>query len=149
MSSEPDQLLPAEEAEWIAAAQQGDRSAFARLVERYWDRIYRWLYHLTRDGNALPDDVSEATFGAHDSAADREALRLVAKAVAELPTEYRAALMLRAEQGMSFKEIAGVLNTTEETARWRVFKARQKLVKVLPPDLIPADGRPVEEKPAK
>lgn len=199
MSSEPDQLLPAEEAEWIAAAQRGDRSAFARLVERYWDRIYRWLYHLTRDrdraddlvqetflkalaaldsfrpgtnfrawlfrighnnfvnlkraerrtGNALPDDVSEATFGAHDSAADREALRLVAKAVAELPTEYRAALMLRAEQGMSFKEIAGVLNTTEETARWRVFKARQKLVKVLPPDLIPADGRPVEEKPAK
>ncbi len=198
VSSEADQLLPGEEAEWITAAQKGDRSAFARLVERYWDRLYRWLYHLARDRdkaedlvqetflkalaaldsfrpgtnfrawlfrighnnfvnlkraerkttNALPDDVSETSFGAHDSAADREALRVVAKAVAELPTEYRSALMLRAEQGMSFKEIASVLDTTEETARWRVFKARQKLVKILPPDLIPSEGKPVED-PAK
>ena len=38
---------------------------------------------------------------------------------------------------MSYREVANILKTTEETARWRVFKARQKLMKVLNPELIP------------
>jgi RNA polymerase sigma-70 factor (ECF subfamily) len=41
--------------------------------------------------------------------------------------------MLRAEGGLSFREIAEVLDLTEETARWRVFKARQKLMTILAP----------------
>ena len=45
--------------------------------------------------------------------------------------------MLRVEEGLSFREVAKVLGTTEETARWRVFKARQKLIKVLAPELLP------------
>jgi RNA polymerase sigma-70 factor (ECF subfamily) len=49
-----------------------------------------------------------------------------------LPTDFRAALLLRVEEGLSFRQIAAVLGTTEETARWRVFKARQKLMDALP-----------------
>jgi RNA polymerase sigma-70 factor (ECF subfamily) len=181
------------ESEWIAAAQAGDRSAFARVVEAYWDRLYRWLYHLTRDRHRA-EDLTQETFlkalaavksfragsnfrawlfriahnnfvnlkraerkspqppgdepptpdtaaGPLATAADREALDQVAKAIKELPVDFRTALMLRAEEGMSFREVAAVLGITEETARWRVFKARQKLVKVLSPDLFPeADG---------
>ena len=148
---------PGEEADWIAAAQAGDRQAFARLVERYWDRLYRWLYHLTRDrhkaedlaqetflkvlaaldsfrpgsnfrawvfrighnnfvnlkraerrtSHPLPEDAAgPAVGGPPETAADREAVRVVAKAVAELPTEFRAALMLRADEGLSFREVA-------------------------------------------
>lgn len=188
MSLEPDPSLPDEEAHWIRAAQAGDRSAFARLVERYWDRLYRWLYHLTRDRHTaedlaqetflkalaglgsfrpgsnfrawvfkighnnfvnhkradrrtrhpLPEDVAAAEVGGPvDAAQDREALELVAKAVSELPADFRAALLLRVEEGLSFREVAKVLGTTEETARWRVFKARQKLIKVLAPELLP------------
>ncbi len=40
---------------------------------------------------------------------------------------------LRVEEGLSFREVAKVLGTTEETARWRVFKARQKLLDLLGP----------------
>lgn len=65
----------------------------------------------------------------------RESLQLLARAVGRLPNEFRAAFMLRAQEGMSFKEIADVLETTEQTARWRVFKARQKLLSVLAPQL--------------
>ena len=76
MDSRPDPTLPDqpprdpghgptppvdEEAEWIRAAQAGDRSAFARLIERYWDRLYRWLYHLTRDRHAA-EDLTQETF---------------------------------------------------------------------------------------
>jgi RNA polymerase sigma-70 factor (ECF subfamily) len=61
VSLEPDPLLPDEEAEWIRAAQAGDRSCFARLVDRYWDRLYRWLYHLTRDRHTA-EDLAQETF---------------------------------------------------------------------------------------
>src|SRR5262249_31101282 len=65
----------------------------------------------------------------------RELLQLLARAVGRLPADFRAAFLLRVEQGLSFREIAGVLGIQEETARWRVFKARQKLMKVLAPQL--------------
>src|SRR5260370_35916383 len=43
----------------IHSAQQGDREAFAVLVERYWDRLYRWLYHLTHNRHAAEDLVQD------------------------------------------------------------------------------------------
>ena len=49
------------------------------------------------------------------------------------PTSARP-LLLRVQEGLSFREVAKILGTTEETARWRVFKARQKLMKVTRPD---------------
>ena len=189
MTREPVPPLPDEEAEWIRAAQAGDRSAFARLVERYWDRLYRWLYHLTRDRHAaedltqetflralaavksfrpgsnfrawvfrighnnfvnqkraerrtkhqLPEDATAPETGnsAEGSAENREVLEVVMRAVADLPTDFRAALLLNSVEGMPYREIAKALGTTEETARWRVFKARQKLMKVLPPEVLP------------
>ena len=173
--------LPAEEERLIRAAQKGDRPAFAALVEAYWDRLYRWLYHLTRDRHAaedltqetflkafaaldrfragtnfaawlfrighnnwanqrrtsahrrepLPDDLPARDFGPTAEVESREALQSLARALGRLPPEFRAALLLRAEQGLSFRQIADVLDLTEETARWRVFKARQKLLGLL------------------
>lgn len=188
MTRHTDPTLPDEEAEWIRAAQAGDKSAFARLIEKYWDRLYRWLYHVTRDRHTaedmtqetflkafaavqsfrpgsnfrawvfkighnnlvnqkraerrtkhqLPEDVMAPDVGvAEETTANREALEAVGRAVAELPHDFRAALMLRVEEGLSFREVARVLGTTEETARWRVFKARQKLMKTLAPELLP------------
>jgi RNA polymerase sigma-70 factor (ECF subfamily) len=177
--------LPLEEHGLIRGAQEGDRRAFAALVERYWERLYRWLYHLTRDRHTAEDLAQETflkalghldsfragtNFGAwlfriahnawvnHARAAARdrqpvpdnlpgreedpaeqalakESMQLLARAVGRLPAEFRAAFLLRAEEGLSFRQIAEVLGLTEETARWRVFKARQKLLSVLAPQL--------------
>jgi len=177
-----------DEADLIRAAQSGDRPAFAVLVERYWDRLYRWLCRLTRDGPAAEDivqetflkafaavnsfragsnfrawlfriahnnyvnmrravrlnrqpldpDLVEDTRGPVGDALSKEALRLIADAVANLPVDFRSALVLRVDQGLSFRDVAEVMGITEETARWRVFKARQKLMSVLGPDLLPA-----------
>jgi RNA polymerase sigma-70 factor (ECF subfamily) len=165
----------------IHRAQQGDRSAFALLAKRYWDRLYRWLYHLAHDQHTAEDLAQEAfmkalaklaTFraghsfqawlfriahnsflnqkrsarkvvhlaaeelaspqeGPADQAISRESLQLLARAVGRLPTDFRAAFLLRSQQELSFREIAEVLQTSEETARWRVFKARQKLMEVV------------------
>lgn len=173
----------ADEHRLIVAAQRGDRPAFAQLVERYWDRLYRWLYHLTRDQHtaedlvqesflkafaglkkfqagtnfaawlfriahnnyanqyrassrpreALPDNLSDSQPGPLDQAVSAEALHNLGRAIHRLPAEFRAALLLRVEEGLSFRQIAEVLDLTEETARWRVFKARQKLLSLLAP----------------
>jgi RNA polymerase sigma-70 factor (ECF subfamily) len=175
----------AEEPVVVRGAQKGDRQAFAVLVERYWDRLYRWLYRLSHDRHLaedvaqeaflkafaalasfragtnfqawlfriaynsfvnqrrtahrsrqpLPDEVPAAGEGPAEQVVSRETLQLLARAVGRLPGEYRAAFLLRVEQGLSFRQIAEVLATTEETARWRVFKARQKLLSVLAPQL--------------
>lgn len=181
-----------EESTWVQAAQAGDRQAFARLVERYWDRLYRWLYQLTQDRHAA-EDLTQETFlkalaglptfrpGSHfrawlfrighnnfvnrkrserhrnqeldDEAAlggsqngsaelvveQREWLERVQEGVSRLPLDFRAALLLRAFEGLSFREVAKILHTTEETARWRVFKARQLLLRQLAPELLPPD----------
>ena len=51
----------AEETDLIHAAQRGDRSAFATLVELYWPRLFRWLYHLVHDRH-LAEDLAQETF---------------------------------------------------------------------------------------
>jgi RNA polymerase sigma-70 factor (ECF subfamily) len=180
--SEIDKALT-DEAALVEQAQQGDRNAFAVLVERYWEPLYRWLYHLSHHRHTA-EDLAQETFlkafaaldsfqagtnfrawlfriayngflnlrqserrvrqklpehlpivgkGPIEEAMSAEALRLLARAIGRLPSEYRAALLLRVEQGLSFREIAGVLELTEETARWRVFKARRKLLEILAP----------------
>ena len=175
-----------EENGWLAAAQLGDRAAFARVVHAYWDRLFRWLFHLTHDrhraedltqetflkalaalksfrvgsnfrawlyriahnnfvnlkrsdkrrAGSLPDESITADNGPGPvvEAEDRETLKRVTAAIAELPSDFRTALLMRADEGMNFKDIAAVLGITEETARWRVFKARQKLVKFINDD---------------
>ena len=177
-----------DEADLIRKAQAGDRPAFAVLIDRYWDRLYRWVCRLTRDPTAA-EDITQETFlkafaavgrfepgsnfrawlfriahnnfvnqrravrhnrlplvpeaaedphGPVAEALSHEALRLIAEAVAKLPSDFRGALTLRVEEGLSFRDIAEVMGITEETARWRVFKARQKLMTVLAPELLPA-----------
>ena len=85
----------------------------------------------------MPEAVEDHR-GPVAEALSREALRLIGEAVAKLPTDFRGALTLRVEEGLSFRDIAEAMGITEETARWRVFKARQKLMAVLEPDLLPA-----------
>jgi RNA polymerase sigma-70 factor (ECF subfamily) len=174
--------LAVNEDAFVCRAQAGDKEAFTALVQRYWEGLYRWLYHLTRDQHTaedlaqetflkayrslrtfrpgshfrawlfriahntflnqrragrsaqpLPEQLATQEIGPDEQAATRETQDLLARAVERLPNDYRAAFLLRVEQGMSFRQIAQVLELTEETARWRVFKARQRLLSVLAP----------------
>jgi RNA polymerase sigma-70 factor (ECF subfamily) len=182
-SVNPTTLASAEEAALVRRAQAGDRAAQADVVERYWERIYRWLYRLTRDRHtaedlaqesllrafarldsfepgtnlgawlfriahnalanhyranrrrkALPSELADRSASPDRLAGDRERLHLMQSALDKLSPEFRAALLLRAEEGLSFHEIAQIVGTTEETARWRVFKARRRLMKLLEPE---------------
>jgi RNA polymerase sigma-70 factor (ECF subfamily) len=84
-----------------------------------------------RRRESLPMEMPDRQRGPLDEAASAEELRNLARAIQRLPAEFRAALLLRVEEGLSFREIADILDLTEETARWRVYKARQKLLSLL------------------
>ena len=182
--ADSDRLL-AEEHRLVRSAQQGDRPAFARLAESYYERLYRWLYRLCHDRHAaedltqetllkafagldkfragsnfrawlfriahnnfinqrraaarqresLPESLADHGEGPAEQTVQNEERSLLAQAVTKLPEEFRAAFLLRVEEGLSFRQIASILALTEETARWRVFKARQKLLSALSPPL--------------
>jgi RNA polymerase sigma-70 factor (ECF subfamily) len=178
-------VVSPDEHEQIRRAQSGSREAFALLVNHYWDRLYRWLYHLSHNRHTA-EDVAQESFmkafanlasfrpgtsfqawlfrighntlinerragkkirqsfpeqlpaldaGPDAEAMSREALQMLARSVGRQPKDFRAAFLLRAEEDLSFREIAQALDITEETARWRVFKARQKLMESLAPHL--------------
>lgn len=50
-----------DELKWIRAAQQGDRTAYASLVDRYWPRVQRWLQSFSHDAQ-MAEDLTQDTF---------------------------------------------------------------------------------------
>lgn len=58
-------------------------------------------------------------------------LERVLRGLSELPPLDREVLVLRAEGGLSYEEIAAATGLTEEAARLRAYRARKKLLEVL------------------
>jgi RNA polymerase sigma-70 factor (ECF subfamily) len=128
-------------------AQEAFLKAFAALHRfRAGTNFGAWLFRIAHNAwanqrraarrrEALPEEVPGREVNPADAAASREAVDGVAGAVRRLPAEFRSAFLLRVEEDLSFRQIAEILGLTEETARWRVFKARQKLMGMLAPQL--------------
>jgi RNA polymerase sigma-70 factor (ECF subfamily) len=53
---------------------------------------------------------------------------LLGDAIAALPDKPRVVFLLRAREGLSFREIAEIIETSEETARWHMLQARKALL---------------------
>ena len=62
-----------------------------------------------------------------------EMMDLIAMALELLPHDMREAFVLREYQGLSYKEMTDVLDIKIETAKVRVFRARQKIKDILQP----------------
>jgi RNA polymerase sigma-70 factor (ECF subfamily) len=73
------------------------------------------------------EDVPAAGPGALGTLLDGERDALVQRAVATLPKRYRAALVLRDLQDLSYEEAAGVLGCRVGTVKSRVNRARTML----------------------
>jgi RNA polymerase sigma-70 factor (ECF subfamily) len=66
-----------------------------------------------------------------DHAAAAELARAVEAALAQLPPDQRAVLVLRTFEGLGHEEIAAIQEVPVETVRWRLFAARRKLEELL------------------
>lgn len=167
----------AEERDWIAKAQQGDRRAFGELVYRYREGVINVVYRMCGDANLAEDAAQEAfvrawqhlnryqprspfrnwvyriatnaaldvlrreretvdvdvlplatnTAGPEAEAESDERATVVKKAVLSLPDASRAVLILREYEGLSYQEIADMLQIPIGTVMSRLNYARTRL----------------------
>ena len=66
-----------------------------------------------------------------DAAADSEVMAMLNHAISELDETQRTVFLLRTREDCSFREIAEILETSEETARWHMMQARRRLMSKL------------------
>jgi len=105
-----------------------------------------WLFRLAsncfldsrRGPRGVPPRPLPATLAASDcdpvaTLCSREIQTHLDAALRRLPLKFRAPLLLRMQEELSFGEIASALGLTEATARWRVFRARKRLLDDLGP----------------
>lgn len=105
-------------------------------------RFYTWLYRVAanaakdhlkkrrrRPAVPLEEDAGIAALdrGPADGAAAAENRRIVRAAIGELPARYREVLTLRELEGLSYNEIADVLQLSMGTVESRLHRARERL----------------------
>ena len=65
--------------------------------------------------------------GPYDQLVNNERMSIIHRLINELPEKQRLIMQLRDMEGESYKEIAKILNLTEEQVKVNLFRARQKV----------------------
>lgn len=65
--------------------------------------------------------------GPYDQLVNNERMSIIHRLINELPEKQRLIMQLRNIEGESYKEIAKILNLTEEQVKVNLFRARQKV----------------------
>jgi RNA polymerase sigma-70 factor (ECF subfamily) len=77
----------------------------------------------------LPDnfDIVEIKPNAQDRLEEEEQSVMLERCIRQLPEKQRTVFQLRTVEGFTYKQIASVLNITEEQVKVNLFRSRQKL----------------------
>lgn len=128
-----------------ADAQDATQDTFVRAWRglgrfRRESAVSTWLYQIVtrrcldviavrRPSQDLQDVDLDAGIDVSHSVEQHERLRAVTRAIARLPGEQRAALVLREFEGLSYHEVADVLNTSVPAIKGRIHRARLAVLK--------------------
>lgn len=128
-------------------AMDATQSAFVKAYEKLhtFDPTYRffsWIYRITvnealnlrhRRPRATALDINTAADQPDPEQASHSAeiTRNVHLALKGLDPEYRALVVLKHLQGLSYREIAEIVGISEQRVKSRLFSARQKLRTIL------------------
>jgi RNA polymerase sigma-70 factor, ECF subfamily len=88
-----------------------------------------YLHHLRhqRRRSPLAESTTDGRPSPEDRVSDRSDLRIVLAALAVLPEVDRAALLMRADEDLSYEEISVALGISVSAAKVKVHRARLKL----------------------
>lgn len=89
--------------------------------------LHRSSWRIEKRRSAMPESIAGP---AHDPSVNVELERVLA-ALAQLDEPDREVLLLRAEGGLSYEEIAVLAGGSAEAARVRAHRARKRLMEVL------------------
>jgi len=103
----------------------------AAISQRRKTRIStRSLDRTLEAGGTAPADENPSANPQHKTNSD-ERVKLVQNALQQLAEEFRHALVLKEIDGLSYDEIANVLNIPIGTVRSRIFRARKEMTERL------------------
>jgi RNA polymerase sigma-70 factor (ECF subfamily) len=95
-----------------------------RIATHQAFRAHRRSRRISWQSLANIEDSCHATVDAPDNAVmDREAVQM---ALAQLPRDRVAALLLHIKEGFSYQEVAAIMGTTPEAARKRIARAKDQ-----------------------
>ncbi len=80
------------------------------------------------DDSHDPTDSSYAS-NPEEQAVQRDRIALVRRLIGQLPEKQRSVMQLRDVEGKSYKDIAAVMNISEEQVKVNIFRARQWIKK--------------------
>ena len=86
-----------------------------------------FLPFLTEEGEAVELDPPDKNPLQDESLIEEERRLAVARAIQSLPEKYRAPVVLRDVEGLSYDRIAGILTISEGTVKSRINRARNLL----------------------
>ena len=114
----------------------------ARNHRRWFSRHRRREVGLEFDGAAenrrgVEDWIPDPGRSPYEAALDRETQALIEAALANVNPRFRAALVLRELEGLSYEEIGEILNITLGTVKSRILRGREALRKNLAERLEP------------
>lgn len=84
--------------------------------------------HRSNKDEQLPEEMTDGSPDPHRAAAARMDLDRVARALSQMPSPDRLALVLRTEHSLPYEEIARVLDISVGAARVKVHRARRRLL---------------------
>jgi RNA polymerase sigma-70 factor, ECF subfamily len=108
--------------------------------------LYTWLYRIAVNTcldyrrkairtppttECIPEERVSEDRSPDRTCESKEAAETVQSALQKLPKKLRAAIVLREIEGLSYEEIARVLNTSVGTVKSRISRAREELRRIL------------------
>ena len=127
-----------------ADAQDATQETFVRAWRglprfRHDSAVPTWLYRIVtrrcldliagrRPTEALNDTQPDPRLDPVHTAEQRARLQAVTRAIAQLPGDQRAALILREFEGLSYDQVADALNTTVPAIKGRIHRARLAVI---------------------
>jgi RNA polymerase sigma-70 factor (ECF subfamily) len=90
---------------------------------------------------SLDERLADGRPGPDERAGDQRDLQVVLAALARLPEVDRAAVLMRADEGVPYEEIAAALGISTVAAKVKVHRARLKLAECLRPPSVTAPGK--------
>jgi RNA polymerase sigma-70 factor, ECF subfamily len=116
---------------WTALAGFAGASAFTTWLYRIV--FNRCMNQIRRRRWTRPvyDVDAPPTAGAEDMVVARHRARATMEAVAALPPDQRIVLVLHQLEGLSYREVAAIVDVSEDAVRGRLHRARLNLVETL------------------